>query len=44
MSELPLNAFPIAADSTKSSSFVFAVLVGLALFMSAQNKNQNNRS
>jgi len=44
MSSLPLNAFPIAANTTKSSGFALAVMIGLALFISAQNKNQNKRS
>lgn len=38
MIPLPLTAFPIAANATKSSGFVFAVLIGLALFMAAKSK------
>ena len=38
MTPLPLSAFPVATNVTKSSGFVIAVLIGLALFMAAQNK------
>lgn len=38
MIPLPLAAFPIGANATKSSGFAFAVLIGLALFMAQQNK------
>ncbi len=39
MSTLPLSAFPIAANATKSSGFTFAVLIGLALYMANKNKH-----
>lgn len=44
MTPLPLAAFPIAANATKSSGFVFAVLIGLALFMAQQNKAKANKN
>jgi len=37
MNALPIAAFPIGAKATGSSTFVVAVLVGLALFMAANN-------
>ncbi|OIQ92427.1 hypothetical protein GALL_256480 [mine drainage metagenome] len=44
MNTLPLSAFPIAANATKSSGFAFAVLIGLALFMAQQNKSKANQN
>lgn len=45
MSALPIAAFPVAARVAGSSPFVFAVLVGLALYLAAQNKQpQNNKN
>jgi len=38
MSSLPLAAFPIAGKVAQSSGFVFAVLIGLALYLAAKNK------
>lgn len=37
MSALPLAAFPIGAKASGSSTFVVAVLVGLALYLSSRN-------
>jgi len=42
MNQLPLSAFPLAANATKSSGFVFAVLIGLAFYMAAQKKAENH--
>ncbi len=45
MSALPIAAFPVATKVAGSSPFVFAVLVGLALYLAAQNKQpQNNKN
>lgn len=45
MSALPIAAFPVATKVAGSSPFVFAVLVGLALYLAAQNKlPQNNKN
>ena len=38
MSNLPLSAFPMAGKASQSSVFVIAVLIGLALFIAAKNK------
>lgn len=38
MSALPIAAFPVATKVAGSSPFVFAVLIGLALYLAAQNK------
>ena len=38
MNSLPLSAFPIGANTTKSSGFVIAILIGLALYLAAQSK------
>lgn len=37
MNTLPITAFPIGAKATGSSTFVVAVLVGLALYMASRN-------
>lgn len=37
MNALPIAAFPIGAKATGSSTFVVAVLVGLALYMASRN-------
>ena len=37
MNALPIAAFPIGAKATSSSTFVVAVLIGLALYMAANN-------
>lgn len=37
MTPLPIAAFPVAAKLAGSSTFVVAVLVGLALYMAANN-------
>lgn len=42
MTSLPLNAFPIAANTTKSSGFTLAIIIGLAFFIAAQKKVANN--
>lgn len=44
MMPLPLAAFPIGANTTKSSGFAIAVLIGLAVFMTQQNKTKGNKS
>lgn len=37
MSTLPIAAFPVGAKATGSSTFVVAVLVGLALYLASRN-------
>lgn len=43
MNGLPLAAFPIVGKTTQSSSFVLAVLIGLAIFMATKNKTQTSQ-
>lgn len=38
MSNLPISAFPLAGKVSQSSAFVVAILIGLAIFMAAQHK------
>lgn len=44
MMPLPLTAFPIGANTTKSSGFAIAVLIGLAVFMAQQKKTSDHKS
>lgn len=44
MMPLPLAAFPIGANTTKSSGFAIAVLIGLAVFIAQQKKTVNHKS
>lgn len=41
MNALPIAAFPIGAKATGSSTFVVAVLVGLALYIASHNAPQS---
>jgi hypothetical protein len=43
MMPLPLAAFPIGANTTKSSGFAIAVLIGLAVFMAQQKKTVSQK-
>lgn len=42
MTPLPIAAFPVATKLAGSSSFVVAILVGLALYMAANNSRPSN--
>lgn len=42
MTTLPVAAFPIATKLAGSSTFVVAILVGLALYMAANNSQPSN--
>lgn len=44
MTPLPLAAFPIGANTTKSSGFAIAVLIGLAVFITQHNKTVSHKS
>lgn len=37
MSTLPMSAFPVGANASGSSTFVVAVLMGLALYLASKN-------
>jgi hypothetical protein len=37
---LPVQMFPLSMPASKSGGFVLCVLIGLALFMTAQQKNK----
>lgn len=37
MMPLPLSAFPIGVNTSKSSGFVIAVLIGLAFYMASKS-------
>lgn len=39
---LPLAAFPLAGKLDKSSGFALAVVMGLAFYLAARNKQQPN--
>lgn len=38
MINLPISAFPLACKATKSSAFIVAILIGLAIYMATKHK------